>query len=423
MKKGSLPKKNKRQKASFVRQHKILSVVCILIVALLVFTVGSMVFRSWQMTRLQEQLSPFYDTSGLSTDGPMGEVVRWENLGDEVVGGIGYRILYRTQKADGTPTFSSGMVFVPYEPNQNRPVLAWAHGTLGLGEDCTPSRTKDPANISWLGDALSQGWVVVATDYAGQGTPGTQGYLIGGSEAHDVINSVRAARNMDQTNASSYYAVWGHSQGGNSALFTAQQSASYAPELNLVGTVASAPAAELVPLLNQQYNTAAGWVIGPIVMATWPAFNDQLNPNDVLTSKGQKTYERIAQQCIQQSAIGGLIRNAFKQSIFSQNPVDIPAWKTMAEQQSGPDLSATQPLLVVESKTDKVVLPNTTALYIQQACAAGSNLQSLWIDEGNHQDIPELTSGQVIPWIAARFAGQANPSSCNEAPAVTPYGT
>ena len=184
--------------------------------------------------------------------------------------------------------------------------------------------------------------------------------------------------------------------------------------------MASAPAAELVPLLNQQYDSAAAWVIGPIVASTWPAFNSTLNIDDILSGLGQKTYQKIGKQCIQQSAIGGLLRTALKQKFFATNPINNPDWKAMAANQSAPDLNADQPLLVVESKQDKVVLPNTTALYIQQACAAGSNLQSLWIDKGGHQEIPKLTYPQVIPWIKDRFANLPNPSSCGEPPAVTP---
>jgi pimeloyl-ACP methyl ester carboxylesterase len=412
--------KKKAKKQSWFRRHRIVSTILILLAAIILFMVGLSTFRTWQTNKQQAALEPFYDTTGLSTEGPLGEVVRSENLGQEVVGGIGYRILYRTQSATGQKTFSSGMVFVPYAPAQNRPVLAWAHGTLGLGDACTPSRDKNPGDMSWLGDALAQGWVVTATDYAGQGTPGTQGYLVGGSEAQDVVNSVRAARNMEETNASNTYAIWGHSQGGQSALFTASLSEQIAPELDLKGTVAAAPAAELVPLLNAQYGTPADWVIGPIVATSWPAFDDQLNVDDILTTAGKKSYETVANQCIKKSVLGGLVRDILRQKFFKENPIDNPAWKSMAEQQSAPDLAADQALLVVESKQDKVVLPSTTALYIQQACAAGSNLQSLWIDKGAHQDIPALTTGQTITWLADRFSGQVNKSSCSQPPAVTP---
>ena len=129
----------------------------------------------------------------------MGQVVRHEPLGVSIQNGSAQRVLYRTQRADGTATFASGMVFIPNNNNGGlpRPVVAWAHGTVGMGDQCAPSRTKDPTgNIAWVSQMLAKGWVVTATDYAGLGTPGTEGYLVGGDEAHDVLNSVRAARDL-----------------------------------------------------------------------------------------------------------------------------------------------------------------------------------------------------------------------------------
>ena len=115
--------------------------------------------------------------------------------------------------------------------------------------------------------------------------------------------------------------MWGHSQGGNSALFTAARAHSYAPELHLVATVASAPAAELVPLLNETYNSTLAWVIGPEVLTSWPATYPGLPVRPILTSAGYNNYKRIAQKCITTAAAEGLIRNAIKQRFFNGNPV------------------------------------------------------------------------------------------------------
>jgi pimeloyl-ACP methyl ester carboxylesterase len=412
-----------RKPKHFLGRHKHLTRVLIGLIVLILILTAWWAIAKFQNNRLQARLAPFYNTQGLAVAGPLGQVVRQEPLGVSIPGGHGVRVLYRTQRADGSYTFSSGMVFIPNQSNNGkpRPVVAWAHGTLGLGDSCTPTRTNNPVkSLTWLGSMMAKGWVITATDYAGFGTPGTQGYLVGGDEAHDVLNSVRAARNLPQAQAGSSFIVWGHSQGGNSALFTASQAASYAPELNLVATVASAPAAELVPLLNEQYNTVADWVIGPLVATSWPAANSSLNLNDVLTGKGLKSYKTIANQCIVQSTVDGLVRNAVGQKFFTTNLLSIPAWRQMAQQQSAPILKPSQPLLVVESKTDQVVLPNTTALYIQTACRANSNLASLWLNKVPHQKIPAASAGTVIPWIAARFAGQPNSSSCSQPLPVKP---
>ncbi|MEI7818781.1 MAG: lipase family protein [bacterium] len=371
----------------------------------------------------QNSLKAFYSTDGLTKEGDLGQIIRSEPLGVTVPNGYGLRILYRTQKGSGDYTFSSGMVFIPNKAQGDSPrsIVAWAHGTLGFGDDCTPSRLNDPVkNISWVSQMLDKGWVVTASDYAGFGTPGNSGYLVGNDEAYDVLNSVRAARNLSEAQAGNNYSVWGHSQGGNSALFSSSLAESYAPDLQLVSTVASAPAAELVPLFNQQFGTIGDWVIGPLVGTSWPENNKNLNNSDVLSKTALSSYQRIANQCILRSALVGLIRNFAGDKFYKQNPMDISAWKDMAKNQSAPILKSNMPLLVVESKTDKVILPNTTALYIQSACKSGSNLDSLWVDKVAHQAIPQNTSSQVITWISDRFNNIPNQSACSEELPIAP---
>lgn len=413
------PKKSKH----FLTRHPHLKYFLCGIFLIVLIVAGWTIFVEVQSAVQQARLQPFYNTQGLSATGPLGQVVRQEPLGVTVPGGTGIRILYRTQRANGSYTFSSGMVFIPNNTNAGlpRPVVAWAHGTLGMGTACAPSRTANPvASIAGISSMLEKGWVVTATDYAGFGTAGIQGYLVGGDEAHDVLNSVRAADNLPQAKAGTTFAIWGHSQGGNSALFSASETATYAPELQLVGTVASAPAAELVPLLDEQYGTVADWVIGPLVAISWPAADSNLNTADVLTADGLNNYQKIANHCIVRATLAGLVRNVLGQKFFSTNLINIPSWRAMAQQQSAPILSPTQPLLVVESKTDQVVLPNTTALYIQTACRASSNLSSLWLNNVTHQKIPTVSANDVISWISERFAHQPNLSTCGQPLPITP---
>lgn len=405
---------------SFLKRHPIIGYSLVLLAAIISVLLIVGLIAKLQITWRQTELGPFYVTANLAPKGQPGEVVRQEPLDEKVVGGHGTRILYRTQRADGSDTFSSAVVYTPDQPASGKPVVAWAHGTLGMGDHCAPSRTATPAStVPGLAAMMAKGWTVTATDYAGFGTPGIQGYLVGEDESHDVLNSVRAARNL--TGAGPAVAIWGHSQGGNSALFSASDVAMYAPELQLVGTVASAPAAELVPLMTQQAGTVADWVIGPLVSVSWPAANPTLNVNDILTKVGLKTYHQMANQCILPATLEAFIRLKLGQTYFATNLVDVATWKSMAEDQSAPFLNPGQPLMVVESKADQVVLPNTTALYIQQACKVGSNISMFWLDNVAHQNIPKQSSSQAINWMAARFNGTPVSSSCGQPLPVAPY--
>lgn len=414
---------SKASKKLFWKRHWHIKHFLIGLSVVLVVLLGLIFYSKWQVHHRQKQLEPFYNTSGLSLAGPMGQVVRREPLGVKVDNGTAERVLYRTQRGDGTVTFASGMIFIPNNDNGGnpRPVVAWAHGTVGMGDQCAPSRIANPVgNIAWVSQMLAKGWVVTATDYAGLGTPGTEAYLVGDDEARDVLNSVRAARDLPAAQAGPRFAVWGHSQGGHSALFTGAEAAGYAPELRLVGTVASAPAAELPALLHETYGTTLDWVIGPEVLTSWPPAYPGLSPQSVTTSNGYNNYRRIANQCVEQATLAGITRNKLKQQFFKTNPTNVPAWRAVAENQAAPTLQPNQPLMVAESLTDRVVLPNTTALYMQNACAAHSDLTTLWLTNVGHIQLSNVIAPQVIGWINDRFAGLPATNDCSRTLPITP---
>ena len=134
-------------------------------------------------SRQQNALDAFYATpAGVDAAKP-GTVFRVETLATApVVGASSFRVLYRTERPDGTAAVSGAMVFVPIAPAPvaGRPVLAYAHGTIGQGRGCAPSRRTDPIGPNaWYAQAIASGFVVVATDYAGIGTAGPNLFLSG----------------------------------------------------------------------------------------------------------------------------------------------------------------------------------------------------------------------------------------------------
>lgn len=372
-------------------------------------------------------IAPFYDTTGLDPAGTPGTIVRQERFDAGNSVGSAYRILYRTRRADGAPTFASGIVFVPEaDAPTPRPVFAWAHGTLGMGDECAPSRRKDPvtqAGMSWVDLMLRQGWVVTATDYAGLGTPGVLGYLVGEAEANDVLYSVRAARALPGSGAGDTYGIWGHSQGGHAALFSASFASATLPEARLVGTAATAPAAELRDLLVEQEDTAVAWAIGPEVMVAWPAVDPTLVPGSVLTSTGLSSYRSIANDCVIAAAIDGLVRNDFGERFFTADFSSNEAWMNELSAQTAPVLSQDQPLFVAESTADDVVMPQSTARYIVRACEAGSDLTQAWLAEVNHVQLQTVIAPAVIGWMAERFAGRPASTNCDQPLPVAPAAT
>jgi alpha-beta hydrolase superfamily lysophospholipase len=369
----------------------------------------------------QDALAPFYQPPDPLPDGRPGDIIRAEPLGVAVDGGRALRILYLSEAGDGTPRAASGMVFIPEVrgPAGGRPVISWAHGTIGLGDTCAPSRTSSPTrNLPWISQMLARGWVVTATDYAGLGTPGPSGYLISAEEGRDVINAVRAARSLPSTGAGNRWIAWGHSQGGHAALAAGSLAAGYAPDLTLEGVATAAPAAELARLFNTQWNTANAWVIGSDVAGAWPDFYPELARDDILSANGEQHWKGLFNDCLSRAVSTALIRqDVLRQDFFRMSPWQSPAWRERVRENTPRPLPASMPFFVGQSTADSVVLPETTASLINRWCATGMRITTDWIGQTPHQTTAIVVAPSAVQWMQARLANQLPPDDCGiEAP-------
>ena len=196
-------------------------------------------------------VSPFY-TWGEDIPASPGQLLRSEPLAPTLglaEAGEQFRILYSsTDGIDGkTPVVVSGAYFVPKgtPPAAGWPLVAWAHGTTGVGDVCAPSwRPRSKRDASYLDAWLQQGYAVVATDYQGLGTPGPHPYLAVRPEAYSVLDSVRAVLRGFPHVANQVVLVC-QSQGGGATFAAAGIAPAYAAELNIRAGVATG-----VPLLG-----------------------------------------------------------------------------------------------------------------------------------------------------------------------------
>ncbi len=373
----------------------------------------------------QSAIEPFYvPPEPLPTE--PGTVIRTEPLGVDVPGGTGYRMLYVSEKPDGTPAASSGMIFIPDAPAPpgGRPVVAWAHGTVGMGDACAPSRAKNPLGDTdnWLDQMMALGWVVTATDYVGLGTPGPELYLVKEAEVRDVVNSVRAARNIEQADAGERYVVWGHSQGGHSTLWSGHLAPELAPELDLLGVAAAAPAGELADIMGAQWDTTVGWGIGPEVLISWPLADNRLSADDVATATGLRTYEQLANDCTydKQLLLEVLALRSAGQEFFKVDPMSEPDWAAFVAEQTPPPLPADMPVFLAQGMADEIVLAWPNAKLQEKWCEAGSTISSVWMGGVGHLAAATTSGPSAVVWIADRFADLPAPRTCNVPPPVAP---
>jgi hypothetical protein len=397
------------------RRHGVLTALALLVGIALVAGVVAFTLHEQREARFQAEIAPFYEPPDPLPAGSPGDVIRIEPLSPAPAGSQAWRVLYLSEDLHGEPVAVSGMVFAPEGPPPpgGRPVVAWAHPTTGMADDCAPSRQEDPAaTLTWLRGMLDQGWVVTATDYLGLGTPGTLPYLVGRSAAYDVLNSVRAARHIDEAGAGTRFATWGHSEGGHASLWAGVLASSYAPELELVGITAAAPAAELVALMQDQYRGLLAQVLGPYAVEGWTAWYPELQATQVLRPEAARAVSSLASASLERLAIEALVRVALGRGFFDVDPTTVPQWRDVAEENT-PGLPATNvPVFIANGTDDDVVLPRTTTTLIETYCAGGVSVTADWMRGVGHTGAGDAAGPSATAWIGERFAGTpvVNPS-------------
>ncbi|MBL7232701.1 lipase family protein [Komagataeibacter oboediens] len=274
-------------------------------------------------------VSAFYDTDGVTLPAP-GTMIRTEDmdtahLPDGATRGI--RTLYSATSGVGaaTTTAVSGQILLPRgkPPRHGWPVIAWEHGTTGVADVCAPSwRGYSSRDRAYLARWLAAGFAIVATDYQGLGTKGPHPYLLYRPEGYSVLDGLHAALKQFPTLLRNRIVLVGQSQGSGAALGTAWLAPTYAPDLNILGVVATGVVAGFRVPANAPHSPIPAVYTDPTQMDSAFAMlrvegtDQSLNPtrdaSTVLTPKG-KDYARQAQT----SCLHNLFDYAAKKHISS----------------------------------------------------------------------------------------------------------
>lgn len=360
----------------------------------------------------------FYIASRDEIAGPPGSLIRVETMVGAPGGASTWRVLYRSTGLKGEPIAVSGVVIVPPGPAPagGRPIIAWAHPTTGVVPRCAPSLSPFlfPL-IPGLRNMIGRGYVVAATDYPGLGTPGPHPYLIGLSEGRAVLDSVRAARAMLGSRASSRYAVWGHSQGGHAALYAGLLARRYAPEIDLVGVAAAAPATELGTLFKDDLASPAGKNLTSMTLWSWSqVFGAPMD--SVVTPAAIPRVDTLAQECI--GSIPDFFQRHSADAFLAREFLDVrdlttvEPWRGIMTANTPRALPAGVPVFLAQGTADTVVRPSVTYAYQDELCRAGAKAQLLELPGVGHGFAGYRSANAAIEWMAERFEGEPAPSDC-----------
>lgn len=333
------------------------------------------------------------------------------------LGATATRVVYRsTSGLDGLPTAVSGVVFTPAgdaEPG-SRPVVTFGHGTTGVTADCAPSSFPDLLGYaSTIVPLMKLGYVAVMTDYQGLGYQGpgsspVHPYLDPDTSAYNMIDAVRAARQVTRT-ASDKWAAMGVSQGGQASWSTVELADFYAPELNFVGSVALAPAADLTDqarLASSRFMTREQQVDFPYLIAGLRTADADARTSDYLHGILAEDPPLWTSCVADRAALAE--RSARVQFINPRDtvPIDDEAARRLTrwlESIRLPKRTAVGPLLVVNGDQDNVVKPQWVERAVESACDLGYSVDHIVRAGQGHDNLDP--GAETAIWFEARFRG------------------
>lgn len=369
-------------------------------------------------------LDAFYDAPDDVPDEP-GQLLRAEPYDGELPQGlVAYRILYTTTADDGVPGLASGVVAVPTETaGKPVPLIAWAHGTVGVARACAPSLGRYAITTEGMPamDALARnGWGMVATDYIGQGTEGDFPYLIGQGEGRSVLDAVRAAHQLEDLDLAPETVIWGHSQGGHAALWAGQLAPTYAPDVDVVGTAALSAASD--PLALAQLVTAHPGALGSslgisFVLAAYSWTYPDISLDDV-NPAARTLVEEAAARCTGDP--GTLVTVLTGVAISRDTPIlrADPATGAVGRRlrENVPLGPWPAPLFIGQGTDDEVIVARLQDDYVARLCAAGRPLRYTTYAGRNHMGVLEPDSplnADLEQWTHDRLAGLPQANSCS----------
>ena len=291
-------------------------------------------------------------------------------------------------------------------------MIAWAHGTVGLGDQCAPSYHFADGTAPELAFAplLTQtAAVFVATDYEGLGTAGDAAYLVGRSEGQGVLDAARAAQQLTigVTPASSIL-IWGHSQGGGAAALAAELAPTYSPELKVIGAMLGAPAGELGTAQLTAGLTGSALAFGMQALVGFNAAYPDLALDTFLTPKGRDVVAKLTSNCGDDATVAGLSAA----DLVLPSLATAPTWSQRLEENNPGGRTTSVPMFIYHGQADTTVPATVSAAILAKYCKLGVAVSRKVYPGKGHVDVIAAALTDLLAFATARWDGAKPTDSC-----------
>jgi hypothetical protein len=399
----------------------------------------------------ESQYQEFYTPPNPLPPGLPGDLLRSEpsrlvlepsgQLGSYVA--TGTRIMYRSTDARGNAVAVTGTYFEPdnaWPGTGSRPLIAFATGPYGMGEQCAPSRMFNQGihfsqgfdltfgyEEGFVATMVARGFAVVVTDGVGLGIPGQLPQFLNRLAAGTaLIDAARAAQKLPGTSLDPHgpVAFWGWSSGGQASASAVELAPTYGSDLQVVGAWSGAPPTDIAALLPYVDGNLLAGALGYLlngIMASYPQTRDALTAS--LSPRGAQMVDWSQHICTMQTVADYAFRHV--QFWFNTDPAELAGsqpLKGILDAQRLGTLKPKAPVFISTNRWDSFSPWEGSHQLAVDWCAKGADVQ-LWTNEQpaflnklsiNHL-LPYFVDGERgMQWIADRFNGVPTTPNCTE---------
>lgn len=339
-----------------------------------------------------------------------GDILYIQARTDAPTGTKGWNVIYVSEIAQGKLAYVSGEIYAPQESvAQERDVILWNHETTGVADACAPSRRDtDEERIPAIKALLAKGYIVVMSDYPGQGLPGPAYYMAGQPNARASLDMLRVAQQIPDIKASKRYVMYGWSQGGQTTMWAESIAQQYVPDFTGLGAALIAPGVRIKDLtLNSMKNTSlAGYVIStlPGIKAYFP----ELRYRDFLTTEGLEQFPAMADGCFDVWSAAANVSAPYQPDALVEGS---PWWQAMSAVDNFKP-SGHMPFIIFQGDADKDTPIELTLRERDAICEAGAAAEFLTFADHDHSAVVPEAAKRFPDWAEARFQGRAPTNQC-----------
>lgn len=308
----------------------------------------------------------------------------------------------------------SGTLYLPKDapPPGGWPLVAWAHGTLGVADICAPSWAgHKPRDATYIQRWLENGFAVVATDYQGLGGPGPHPYLMWEAEGRSVLDAARAALATYPDKLAHKVFISGQSQGSGAAIGATRIARTYAPDLPLQATVATGVVSTFPHGPYKAPSTAIGSPHYLALLMMGGALPDNVPPDSLMREKGEVLLMTARERCSPDMRVV-----AQKEGITAANAFKEPIDKVEVRLAPVTDMTPVKlpvPVLLGTGQADKVLVPRRQFAAVEALCSAGSDIVWKTYPGATHNGGLLASFPDALALFKTVLAGQKVASNCS----------